>query len=158
MPVFAKEVLGGGATNLGYLVGCSGLGALIGAIFIASQKSNHNLAHFIFGGAFISGLGFIVFSISKVLWLSLISVFVISFGIMLIIAFCNILIQTVVDDDKRGRVMSLHVLALMGMTPFGNLLLGSLSSRITAPHTFMIVGIIVLLGALTYKKKQISSF
>ena len=82
------------------------------------------------------------------------SVFIISFGIMLIIAFCNILIQTVVDDDKRGRVMSLHVLALMGMTPFGNLLLGSLSSRISAPHTFMMVGIIVVLGALAYKSKQ----
>jgi MFS family permease len=155
MPVFAKEVLGGEAMSLGYLVGCSGLGALIGAIFIASKKSNHNLADFIFGGAFISGLGFVVFSLSKVLWLSLISVFVISFGIMLIIAFCNILIQTVVDDDKRGRVMSLHVLALMGMTPFGNLLLGSLSNRITAPHTFMIVGIIVVLGAFAYRCKRV---
>ncbi len=154
MPVFAKEVLGGGAMSLGYLVGCSGLGALIGAIFIASQKSNHNLADFIFGGALVSGIGFLVFSASKELWLSLISVFVISFGIMLIIAFCNILIQTFVDDDKRGRVMALHVLALMGMTPFGNLLLGSLSSRISAPHTFTIVGIIVLLGAFAYKKKQ----
>jgi len=158
MPVFAKEVLGGGAVTLGYLVGCSGLGALTGAIFIASQKKNHRLADFIFGGAFISGLGFVVFSISKVLWLSLISVFVISFGMMLIIAFCNILIQTIVDDDKRGRVMALHILALMGMTPFGSLLLGSLSSRISAPHTFIIVGIIVVLGAFVYKNKQPSSF
>jgi len=155
MPVIAKEVLGRGAQELGYLVGCSGLGALTGAIFIASQKSNRNLANFIFGGAFISGIGFIVFSISKVLLLSLISVFVISFGIMMIIAFCNILIQTVVDDDKRGRVMALHVLALMGMTPFGNLLLGSLSSRISAPYTFFIVGIIVVLGALAYRYKRI---
>ena len=155
MPVFAKEVLGGGAMSLGYLVGCSGLGALTGAIFIASQKSSRNLVNFIFGGAFISGIGFLVFSISRILWLSLISVFVISFGIMMIIAFCNILIQTVVDDDKRGRVMALHVLALMGMTPFGNLLLGSLSSRISAPHTFMIVGIIVVLGAFAYKYKRI---
>ncbi|MBN1832719.1 MAG: MFS transporter [Deltaproteobacteria bacterium] len=154
MPVFAKEVLGGGAVTLGYLVGCSGLGALIGAIFIASQKKNHRLADFIFGGAFISGLGFVVFSISKALWLSLISVFVISFGIMMIIAFCNILIQTIVDDDKRGRVMALHILALMGMTPFGNLLLGGLSSRISAPYTFMIVGVIVVLGAFAYRKKQ----
>jgi MFS family permease len=158
MPVFAKEVLGGGAVTLGYLVGCSGLGALIGAIFIASQKNNHRLAEFIFWGAFISGLGFFFFSISKALWLSLISVFVISFGIMMIIAFCNILIQTIVDDDKRGRVMALHILALMGMTPFGNLLLGSLSSRISAPHTFMIVGIIVVLGAFVYKNKKQSSF
>lgn len=157
MPVFAKEVLGGGAVTLGYLVGCSGLGALIGAIFIASQKNNHRLADFIFGGAFISGLGFVVFSMSKVLWLSMISVFVISFGIMLIIAFCNILIQTIVDDDKRGRVMALHILALMGMTPFGNLLLGSLSSRISAPLTFMMVGVIVVLGAFAYKNKQPSS-
>jgi len=155
MPVVAKEVLGRGAQVLGYLVGCSGLGALTGAVFIASQKSNRNLANFIFGGALISGIGFIVFSISKVLLLSLISVFVISFGIMMIIAFCNILIQTVVDDDKRGRVMALHVLALMGMTPFGNLLLGSLSSRISAPYTFFIVGIIVVLAALAYRYKRI---
>lgn len=155
MPVVAKEVLGRGAQVLGYLVGCSGLGALTGAIFIASQKSNRNLANFIFGGAFISGIGFIIFSISKVLLLSLISVFVISFGIMMIVAFCNILIQTVVDDDKRGRVMALHVLALMGMTPFGNLLLGSLSSRISTPYSFFIVGIIVVLGALAYRYKCI---
>ena len=154
MPVFAKEVLGGGSVTLGYLVGCSGLGALTGAIFIASQKNNHRLASFIFGGAFISGLGFLVFSISKALSLSLISIFVISFGIMMIIAFCNILIQTIVDDDKRGRVMALHILALMGMTPFGNLLLGSLSSRISAPHTFMIVGIIVVLGAFAYRSRR----
>ena len=153
MPVVAKEVLGRGSQVLGWLVGCSGLGALIGAIFIASQKSNRNLDNFIFGGAFITGIGFIIFSISKLLLLSLISVFVISFVIMLIIAFCNILIQTVVDDDKRGRVMALHVLALMGMTPFGNLMLGSLSSRIGAPHTFFIVGIIVVLGALAYRQK-----
>jgi predicted MFS family arabinose efflux permease len=138
---------------LGWLVGCSGGGALTGAIFIASQKSNRNLANFIFGGAFISGIGFIAFSISKVLLLSLISVFVISFGLMMIIAFCNILIQTVVDDNKRGRVMALHVLALMGMTPFGSLMLGSLSGRIGAPHTFFIVGIIVVLGALAYRQK-----
>ena len=71
----------------------------------------------------------------------------------MVIAFCNILIQTVVDDDKRGRVMALHVLALMGMSPFGNLLLGSLSSRIGAPHTFLIVGIMVILGALAYRHK-----
>ena len=77
----------------------------------------------------------------------------ISVGIMMIIAFCNILLQTVVDDDKRGRVMALHVLALMGMTPFGNLLLGGLSSRIGAPHTFLIVGIVVILGALAYRYK-----
>jgi MFS family permease len=134
MPVFAKEVLGRGAQTLGYLVGCSGLGALTGA-------------------AFVSGIGFIVFSFSKIVLGSLISIFVISFGIMMVVAFCNILIQTVVDDDKRGRVMALHVLALMGMTPFGNLLLGSLSTRIGAPHTFLIVGIVVILGALAYRHK-----
>jgi MFS family permease len=153
MPVVAKEVLGRGAQVLGYLVGCSGLGALTGAIFIASQKSNRNLADFIFGGAFITGIGFIIFSVSKLLLLSLMSVLIISLGIMMIIAFCNILIQTVVGDDKRGRVMSLHVLALMGMTPFGNLMLGSLSSRIGAPYTFFIVGIIVVMGALAYRRK-----
>jgi predicted MFS family arabinose efflux permease len=153
MPVVAKEVLGEGSQVLGYLVGCSGLGALTGAIFIASQKSNRNLADFIFGGAFIAGIGFIVFSVSKLLLLLLISVLLISFGIMMIIAFCNILIQTVVGDAKRGRVMSLHVLALMGMTPFGNLILGSLSSRIGAPYTFFIVGIIVVVGALVYRRK-----
>ncbi len=155
MPVFAKAVLGGGAQTLGYLVGCSGLGALTGAVYIASQKNNRSLVRLIFWGAFFSGIGFVVFSFSQILALSLISIFAISFGIMMIIAFCNILIQTVVDNDKRGRVMALHVFALSGLTPFGNLLLGSLSSRIGAPHTFLIVGIIVILGALAYKYKRI---
>jgi MFS family permease len=153
MPVFAKEVLGRGAQTFGHLVGSSGFGALTGAVFIASQKTNRKLAMFIFGGAFVSGIGFIVFSFSKIVPGSLISIFVISFGIMMVIAFCNILIQTVVDDDKRGRVMALHVLALMGMTPFGNLLLGILSSRIGAPRTFLMVGTVVILGALAYRHK-----
>jgi MFS family permease len=155
MPVFAKEVLGGGAQTLGYLVGCSGLGALTGAIYIASRKSNQNLMEFIFGGAIFSGSGLIVFSLSRMLMLSLISIFVISFGIMMIISFSNILIQTIVEDSKRGRVMALHVFALSGMTPFGNLLSGGLSSRIGAPNTFLMAGIVVVLGALVYKYKRI---
>jgi MFS family permease len=155
MPVFAKGVLGGGAQTLGYLVGCSGLGALTGAIFVASQKSNQRLVKLIFGGAFSSGIGFIIFSFSRILVLSLVSIFIISFGIMMIISFSNILIQTIVDDNKRGRVMALHVFALSGMTPFGNLFLGSVSSRIGAPHTFLIVGLIVVLGALAYGYKRI---
>ena len=150
MPVFAKEVLGGGAQTLGYLVGCSGLGALTGAIYVASRKSSRNQAKFIFGGALFSGAGLIVFSFSRILLLSLISIFVISFGIMLVISFSNILIQTVVDDNKRGRVMALHVFALSGMTPFGNLLLGGLSSRIGAPNTFFMAGIVVVLGGIMY--------
>jgi MFS family permease len=155
MPVFAKGVLGGGAQTLGYLVGYSGLGALTGAIFVASQKSNQRLVKLIFAGAFSSGIGFIIFSFSRIFVLSVVSIFIISFGIMMIISFSNILIQTVVDNDKRGRVMALHVFALSGMTPFGNLFLGSVSSRIGAPHTFLIVGIIVVLGALAYGYKRI---
>ncbi len=155
MPVFAKGILGGGAQTLGYLVGFSGLGALTGAIYIASQKSNRNLVKLIFGGAFSSGAGLIVFSFSRIFVLSLISIFVISFGIMLIISFSNILIQTVVDNNKRGRVMALHVFALSGMTPFGNLFLGGLSSRVGAPNTFLMVGIIVVLGAFIYGYKRI---
>lgn len=154
MPVFAKEVLEGGAQTLGYLVGCSGLGALAGAIYVASRKSGRNLAKFVFGGAIFSGSGLVVFSFSKMLMLSLFSIFVISFGIMLIISFSNILIQTVVDDAKRGRVMALHVFALSGMTPFGNLLLGGLSSRIGAPETFLMAGVVVALGGLLYGYKR----
>jgi len=154
MPVFAKEVLGGGAQTLGYLVGCSGLGALAGAIYIASRKSNQDPVKFIFGGAFSSGIGLIVFSSSRMMVLSLISIFVISFGIMMIISFSNILIQTVVDNSKRGRVMALHVFALSGMTPFGNLLLGALSGRIGAPDTFLAAGAIVVLGAFVYGYKR----
>lgn len=150
MPIFAKEILHGGAHTLGFLVGFSGTGALVGALFLASRKSAGGLVKNIPLATGIFGVGLIVFSQSRVLWLSLLLMLITGFGMMVQMASCNTLIQTVVDDDKRGRVMSFYTMAFMGMAPFGSLLAGVLASKIGAPNTLLIGGIATILGAIVF--------
>jgi len=150
MPIFAKEILHGGAHTLGFLVGFSGTGALVGAVFLASRKSAGGLVKNIPLATGIFGVGLIVFSQSRVLWLSLLLMLITGFGMMVQMASSNTLIQTVVDDDKRGRVMSFYTMAFMGMAPFGSLLAGGLASKIGAPNTLLIGGIATILGAIVF--------
>lgn len=153
MPIFAKEILHGGPHTLGFLVGCSGIGALVGAVFLASRKSASGLAKNIPLAAGLFGVGLIIFSQSRVLWLSLLLMLITGFGMMVQMASSNTLIQTVVDDDKRGRVMSFYTMAFMGMAPFGSLLAGGLASKIGAPNTLLIGGIATILGAIVFAVK-----
>lgn len=153
MPVFAREILHGGPHTLGFLVGFSGIGALIGAVFLASRKSALGLGKIIPLAAGIFGVGLIVFSQSRVLWLSFALMVFTGFGMMVQMASSNTVIQTIVEDDKRGRVMSLYTMAFMGMAPFGSLLAGGLASRIGAPNTLLIGGISTILGAMVFTSR-----
>jgi MFS family permease len=150
MPVFAKEVLRGGAHTLGFLMGATGVGALAGALFLASKKSAAGIERIIPFAACIFGAGLIALSRSRSFPLSLALMAVIGFGMMANMVSCNTLIQTLVDDDKRGRVMSLYAVAFMGMAPFGSLLAGTLASRIGAPDSVMIGGGSCIVGALLF--------
>jgi MFS family permease len=150
MPVFAKDVLGGGAHTLGFLMGASGLGALVGTIYLATRKSIRGFGRIISAAATVFGVGLIAFSLSHVVWLSMILVFVAGLGMMAQMACSNTIIQTIVDDDKRGRVMSLFTMAFIGMAPFGSLFAGALASRIGAPNTLAIGGGFCVAGGIVF--------
>jgi MFS family permease len=150
MPVFARDVLHEGPQTYGFLMGASGIGALTGSLYLASRKSVLGLAKLnaFATGAF--GAGIIVFSFSRSLPLSLCVLLFTGFGMIMHMASSNTLLQTIVDEDKRGRVMSYMAMCTMGMAPFGSFLAGSLSDVIGAPYTLIINGIACIAGALFF--------
>jgi MFS family permease len=152
MPVFADEILGGGPYTLGWLMAASGVGALMGALFLAARKTVLGLGKFIPAMAGAFGAGLIAFSFSRALWLSLLLMVVTGLGFMVQMAVSNTLMQTLVEEDKRGRVMSFYTAAVMGTTPFGSLLAGAVAARFGAPHTLLISGICCIAGALWFAK------
>jgi len=153
MPVFAKNILHGGPHTLGFLLGASGVGALVGAVYLASRKSVLGLGRLIVIALNIFGIGLIAFSISRTLPLSLLFLGFTGFGMMVQMVSTNTVLQTIVEEDKRGRVMSLYTMAFMGMVPFGSLLAGSLASKIGAPGTIMISGVACILGSILFARK-----
>jgi MFS family permease len=153
MPVFAKEILHGGSHTFGFLMGASGLGALTGALYLASRKNILGLIKIISMAAGLFGLGLIAFSFSRVFLLSLALMVIIGLGMMLQMASSNTILQTIVDDDKRGRVMSFYTMAFMGTAPFGSLLAGGLAKIIGVSNTILIGGISCIIGALLFAYK-----
>jgi MFS family permease len=153
MPVFAREILKGGAHTLGFLVGAIGIGALLGALYLASRKSVRGLGKIIASAAIIFGSSLIIFSFSHNLIFSLIMLIVTGMSMMIHMASCNTILQTIVDDKMRGRVMSYYTMAFMGMTPFGSLIYGGLASLIGAPHTLIFGGGFCLICGLIFAYK-----
>jgi MFS family permease len=147
MPVFAKVVLHGGPHTLGFLTGAMGLGALVSALSLAARRNVRGLVKMIPIAAAVFGAGLIGFGLSHVFWLSMLMVFIAGMGMMQGMAASNTVIQTIVTDDKRGRVMSYYTMAFMGMAPFGSLLAGGMAHNFGAPWTVMMNGSVVLLGA-----------
>ncbi len=150
MPVFASQVLHGGPHTLGLLVGASGVGALVSAIQLALRKSVLGLGRMIPIAAASFGVGLILFGLSRTLWFSLLMMLLVGFGMMQGMAASNTIIQTLVPEDRRGRVMSYYTMAFVGMAPFGSLLAGGLAHWLGAPHTVIITGSVVILGALWF--------
>jgi MFS family permease len=153
MPVFAKEILHGGSHTFGFLMGASGLGALTGALYLASRKSVVGLCKIIPTASGLFGLGLVVFSLSRIQALSMFLMVMIGLGMMMQMASSNTILQTVVDDDKRGRVMSFYTMAFMGTAPFGSLLAGSLAKIIGTPNTILLGGLVCFSGAIVYASK-----
>ncbi|MBN2373158.1 MFS transporter [bacterium] len=152
MPIFAKDVLHGGPQTLGFLIAASGIGALCGAIYLASQKSVLGLGEVIAISTIIFGIGLIAFSQSRIFLVSSFLLLFIGGGMMIFLVGSNIILQTIVDEDKRGRVMSFFTMAFMGMEPLGSLVAGSLSSAIGAPKTIMAGGIVCILGSIFFAR------
>jgi MFS family permease len=149
LPVFARDVLGGGAHTFGFLVGAGGLGAVAGVLALASRPSVRGLGRVIVAAVATLGTGLIGLALTRRLPVALGMLFLAGAGMMVHLAATNTLLQTIVDDDKRGRVMSLFAMSHLGVLPLGGLLCGALASRIGAPTTVLIGGSLCLLfGAL----------
>jgi MFS family permease len=153
MPVFAKEILHGGPHTFGFLMAASGFGALSGALWLASRKSVVGLSKYIPLAAGLFGLSLVGFSFSRFQPLSIILLVFAGLGMMMQMAASNTILQTIVDDDKRGRVMSFYTMAFMGTAPFGSFLAGTLAKYIGTPSTIMIGGITCIAGALIFARK-----
>ncbi len=150
LPVFAAQVLHGGPNTLGLLTAASGIGALVSAVALAARRSVIGLLRMIQLATMLFGSGLILFGLSHTLWLSLPAMLVAGFGMMQGLASSNTVIQTLVPEEKRGRVMGYYTVAFQGMMPFGSLLLGFLAHLIGAPDTLLATGSCVLLGGLLF--------
>jgi len=150
LPIFAGQVLHGGAHTLGWLSGASGIGALASGLSLAARKSVVGLTRTIQVAAAMFGGALILFGLSHTLWLSLLLMLFAGFGMVQMFSASNTIIQTLVSEDKRGRVMSYYAMAFFGTAPFGSLLAGALAHRIGAPYTVVITGAFCLAGALWF--------
>jgi MFS family permease len=150
MPIFAARVLGGGAHTLGLLMGATGVGALGGAIGLAARKTVVGLGGRIVVTTGVFGLALIGFALSHWLWLSMLLLPIVGFGMMQQMAASNTILQTIVDDERRGRVMAFYSMAIQGMAPFGSLIAGSTAGHAGAPATVFGGGIACVLGAVWF--------
>jgi MFS family permease len=150
LPVVATTVLGGGAETLGFLMAATGFGALAGALYLATRSTVRGLGRIMVVAALAFGAALIGVSVSRVLWLSLACLALAGFGMMVQMASSNTVLQTLVDDDKRGRIMSLYSMAFTGVSPLGSLLLGSLAAAFGVPFAFAFAGTAAILAAAVF--------
>lgn len=150
MPVFAARVHKSGADALGLMFGAVGVGALIGALFLARRKSVLGLGRVMVVATSAFGCGLILFTLARPFWLTLFLLVIVGCGWMVVIAASNTALQTLADDHMRGRVMSLFTMMLVGMTPFGSLLAGWASDQIGAPLVVSIGGGFCALGGILF--------
>lgn len=153
MPVFAKEILGGDSHTYGFLMGAAGFGALMGALFLASRETVLKLGRIIPAAVILFGTGLVVLSFSRIFLLSLMIMVFVGMGLMLQAASSNTILQTITEDDKRGRVMSFYTMAIMGTAPFGSLLAGWLAKTIGTPFTILTGGVVSVAGAVLFLRK-----
>lgn len=153
VPAFAREVLGGGPKTFGFLMAASGVGALTGALYLAARRNVMGLGRMIALAACTFGMSLIFFSLSTIVPISMIFMFMEGLGMMVQLAACNTILQTIVDDEKRGRIMSLYTTAFIGLVPFGSLFLGSVAGRIGPQAALMMGGMVCVMGAVFFALK-----
>jgi predicted MFS family arabinose efflux permease len=149
-PIFARDIFKGDARVLGYLMSASGIGALIAALYLGGRRSIRGLGTVVATGAALMGAGLIGFACSRILMISLLCLGVVGLGGVLTMASSNTLVQSFVEEDKRGRVMSIFTMAFTGTMPVGNLLAGWMAGAIGPSATLTATGIIALAVALSF--------
>lgn len=152
VPVFAKEVLHGGAHTFGFLMTAAGCGAFAGTVYLASRKSVIGLDRLIVLAAVLFAAGIAGFAVSSNMPLSLLSLVITGFGAMTLIASCNTILQTILEEDKRGRVMSFFTMAFMGMAPFGSFGAGTMAGIIGLRETLLLGATCCLVGAVMFAR------
>jgi MFS family permease len=150
MPIFAGQILHGGARGLGLLLGATGLGALAGSVTLAAKSSIHGLGRWVALAALGFGVSLVLFSLSRFFWLSAALLLPVGFCMIIEMASSNTLIQSLVSDQLRGRVMAVYSMMFMGMAPFGSLLAGALAHSLGAPGTVALGGLACITGALVF--------
>ena len=150
LPVFASQVLHGGPTTLGWLTSASGIGALFSTLALALRKSVVGLTRMVQIAGTLLGLALILFGLSHVLWLSLLLMVVVGFGLMQCVTGINTILQSLAPEDMRGRVMSYYTMAFFGAAPVGSLLASVLADKIGAPVAVDITGAACVVGSLWY--------
>jgi MFS family permease len=153
MPVFARDILKGGPEIFGFLMASSGVGALAATLYLASRRSVVGLGRNIPLYLSIFAVALMLFALSHTFWFSLVLLVFIGFGVMAHMAASNTILQTIVDDDKRGRVMSLYAMSFMGMAPLGSLLAGILANKIGVTSTLFLGGACCILGSIFFASK-----
>jgi MFS family permease len=153
MPVFATKVLHGGPHTLGWLMTAGGVGALCSALWLATRTSVLGLGRIVAGASCVFGTALIAFSYSRSLWLSLPLLVLVGAGMMMHMAATNTLVQTLVDERMRGRVLSFYTMAFFGMTPFGSLLAGAVSARFGAEIAVRSGGLITLIAVALFVRR-----
>jgi MFS family permease len=150
MPIFADRILHGGARALGSLMGATGIGALAGALTLASRRDLRGLGRWVAFAALGFGAGLVAFSISRIFWLSAAILALCGFSMMIQMGSSNTLIQSMSPDRLRGRVMSVYSMMFMGMAPFGALLAGAVAGRLGAPLTVAAGGAASMVAATVF--------
>jgi MFS family permease len=153
MPVYAKDVFHGGPDMLGTLMGTSGFGALLAALYLANRKSVLGLGSFIAGGCLLSGVASAAFAYNQLLTLALPLLVASGFSLIMIVTSCNILLQSMVPEALRGRVMALFTMSFIGMLPVGSLVLGALAHKAGVQATFLLAGVVALGMGYLLKRK-----
>ena len=152
MPVFATDILHGDAHTLGVLTAASGVGAIMGALYMASRASVVGLGRVLVVATSLFGLGLLGLAVVRSIAGTVLTLIGASGGMMVLTTASNTILQTLVDDDKRGRVMSLYTMVFMGMTPLGSLLAGSVATHLGAPPVVGCGGVCCLVGALIFAR------
>ncbi len=150
MPVFVKEVLQGGPNTLGFLMSAAGVGALAGAVYLASRQNVLGLEKIIVFSTCSFAAGLILLSFANILWVAMACMALTGYGMVVQLAASNTVLQTIADDDKRGRVMSFFIMSFMGMAPIGSLLFGAMASIIGIATTLLVGGSVCLAGGLLF--------
>lgn len=152
LPIFAEIILHGDARTQGALISATAIGALAGALYLAGRRTVRGLGRVVAWSPVIFGVGLIGMGLSSVLWLTMLIMPMVGLGLMVQLAATNTLLQTIVDDDKRGRVMSFYSMAFMGMVPLGSLIAGTMAHYVGAPMTVIIGGICCIIGAYSFAR------